>query len=244
MNNSYSAISKKYEKLIKDCDYEKWSQYLLNVIKEYSKGNKGLDLACGSGIITRYLSSCGYKMTGGDISMEMLSQAKLEADKCKLNIPFYQVDLNKICLPEKYNFITIINDGINYVSQKNLSKVFNKLNKTLQKDGLLIFDISSEYKLREIIGNNMFGEDSDDFTYLWFNNLQQDSVVMDISCFTKSGDSYIKSEEQHVQYIHSLEDVAKILIENNFKIVSIQGDKGEDLTNTSQRINFIAVKNG
>ena len=244
MNNSYSAISKKYEILIKDCDYDKWSQYLLKVIKEYSKGNKGLDLACGSGIITRFLTTCGYKMTGGDISLEMLSQAKLQADKFKLNIPFYQVDLNRISLPDKYNFITIINDGINYVSQKNLSKVFNKLNKTLLKDGLLIFDISSEYKLREIIGNNMFGEDTEDFSYLWFNTLGQDFVTMDISCFTKKGENYVKSEEKHVQYIHKLKNVEEVLVENNFKIIAIQGDKGESLSETSQRINFIAVKNG
>lgn len=244
MNNSYSAISKKYEILIKDCDYEKWSQYLLNVIKENSKGNKGLDLACGSGIITRFLATCGYKMTGGDISLEMLSQAKLQADKFKLNIPFYQVDLNKISLPDKYNFITIINDGINYVSPQNLSKVFNKINKILLKDGLLIFDISSEYKLKNIIGNNLFGEDGNDFTYLWFNTLNDNNVSMDITFFTKEGETYIKSEENHVQYIHKIEDVEKLLVKNNFKIIAIQGDKGEELSETSQRINFIAVKNG
>ena len=74
--SSYTTLATIYENLMKDCDYEQWSQYLYSSIKKYTQGICGLDLACGSGKMTRMLVDFGFKMTGGDISQEMLTQAK------------------------------------------------------------------------------------------------------------------------------------------------------------------------
>lgn len=241
--NSYQALAEVYEKLINDCDYEKWSQYLLKNVKKYSNGNKGMDLACGSGKITRFLSANGYAMTGADISEEMLAQAKMLSDEKKLAIRYFKSDLNNLRLTEKYDFVTAINDAFNYVKGENLLKVFKSINKILYPQGLFLFDISSEYKLKEVIGNNMFGEDYPDVSYLWFNELKESGVEMDLSFFIKRGDLYEKKEEKHFQYIHKTEYVADCLKNAGFSVLSID-EFGNELNEKSLRINFTAVKNG
>ncbi len=241
--NSYQALAEVYEKLINDCDYEKWSQYLLKIIKKYAKSNYGLDLACGSGKITRFLSENGYAMTGADISEEMLAQAKRLSDEKKLAIRYFKSDLNNLRLPEKYDFVTAINDAFNYVKGENLLKCFKNVNKILYPQGLFVFDVSSEYKLREVIGNNMFGEDYPDVSYLWFNELKDDGVAMDLSFFIKRGELYEKKEEKHFQYAHSVSFVSDCLKKAGFTILSVD-EFGEEINEKSLRINFTAVKNG
>lgn len=242
-NNSYTALASVYEKLISDCDYEKWSQYLLNLIKKYSCGIKGLDLACGSGIITRFLAKNGYIVSGMDYSEQMLTQAKLLSDKERLNIGYFKGDLNNLKTFEKYDFITCINDGINYVKQEKLVNCFKNIVKSLKTGGLFLFDVSSEYKLKTVIGNNMFGEDGEDVTYLWFNTLKESSVEMDLSFFIKNGETYIKKEENHVQFIHSQSEIENALAKAGLTLIK-KDEFGKQITEKSLRINYTVKKNG
>lgn len=241
--NSYQALAEVYEKLIDNCDYEKWSQYLLKNIKKYSNGNVGMDLACGSGKITRFLSENGYNMAGADISEEMLVQAKMLSSEKKLAIRYFKSDLNNLRFSEKFDFVTAINDAFNYVKGENLLKVFKNVNKILCPQGLFLFDISSEYKLKNLIGNNMFGEDYPEVSYLWFNELKENGVAMDLSFFIKRGELYEKKEEKHFQYIHKTEFVTDCLKKAGFTVLAVD-EFGNELNDKSLRINFTAVKNG
>ena len=236
--NSYSVLAELYERLIIDCDYEKWSQYLLNKVQGLALGKKGLDLACGSGKITRAFAKAGYKMTGGDISEQMLTQAKNLSMQEGLAIDYYYADLNKLYARDKFDFVTVINDGINYISSKNLCKAFSGIAKQLNSGGILIFDISSEYKLKNLLANNLFGEDEEDFSYLWFNKLFDDRVEMDLSFFIKKGNLYQKSEEKHTQYIHSEESIISACLDCGFEKVEVNYSREEN----PLRITFIMRK--
>ena len=231
--SSYTTLATIYENLMKDCDYEQWSQYLYSSIKKYTQGICGLDLACGSGKMTRMLVDFGFKMTGGDISQEMLTQAKQISLQKKQNVNYFVADLTKLEKYGSFDFITIINDGINYVSQDKLEKTFKGLYKNLKKGGVLLFDISSKYKLEKVLANNLFGEDYEEFSYLWFNKLYQDKIEMDLSFFIKKGEYYVKQEEKHTQYIHSVENVLKIASNVGFEI--LEADQEAD----KQRLYFI-----
>ena len=49
MNDGYSALGGKFEYLNSDCDYEKWSQYLINTLQGLGAGPRGIDIGCGNG---------------------------------------------------------------------------------------------------------------------------------------------------------------------------------------------------
>ncbi len=240
MNESYSALGSWFEYLNDDCDYNLWSQYLVNKLKALNVGAYGCDVGCGNGYFTRALYRAGYCMKGVDISPQMLTVAKQKSVQEGMPIEFLLGDIAKLNLRPKVDFIVAVNDCVNYVSQDKLISCFKKLYSSLNSGGILLFDISSSNKIKNVLANNVFCEDREDISYMWFNTQGENCVHMDLTFFIREKDGkYIKAEESHTQYAHEEEDVLLALKEAGFKEVNSEGDLGKEKT---FRINFIAKK--
>ncbi|MDE7330612.1 MAG: class I SAM-dependent methyltransferase [Clostridia bacterium] len=241
MSNAYSAIGGVFEYLNDDCGYDKWSQYLINTLKNLGVpyGARGVDAGCGNGYFTRALFKAGYGVIGADISPEMLSKAKELSLKEGLKTQYISGDITSLTLNFKPDFITAVNDCFNYIPQNKLFSAFSKLYRLLKRGGALIFDISSEHKLRDIIGSNVFAEDREDVSYTWFNTLKDDRVEMDITVFLRRADGlYERRDEAQTQYIHGETEIVSLLERVGFT-VKTEGHLGGD---KSERINFICIK--
>lgn len=239
MKTAYNALASYYEYLIKDCDCDSWSQYVSERVREFAPGKSGADIACGSGIFTRALKSAGFEVTGVDVSAEMLAQAQSRGG----GITYVKQDMLKLSLLKRAHFITCINDGVNYIPGTALEKFFGRVASNLVKGGFFMFDISSEYKLREIIGSNMFAEVDDDVSYVWFNRLKEDRVEMDLTVFEKTaGGLFERRDECHAQYIHTTEQIVCALTAAGFSVLRQEGHLGEPCKDNTERLNFLALK--
>lgn len=236
---AYSALASRYDSLMTDFNYDKYFDF----ISRYLVGkNKGVDMASGSGELTVRLAKVGKKVVGIDVSEEMLAEATKKARENALNIVFLKQDITSFELTGKVDFVTVCCDGVNYV--KDISGFFKRVYSSLKDGGVLIFDISSEYKLKEIIGNNVFYEDTADFTYLWTNKLSDNRVDMDLVFFNREGELFSRREESHRQYIHKSESVFQRLKDAGFKdILGFDGDSFEEVRADSERILFVAFRN-
>lgn len=241
--NAYEFLAEYYEDLAEKDGYAKWAEYVVSTVKEFSTGKSGVDLACGSGYFTRALKRSGFNVFGADLSREMLVQAEKRSLKEGLVIEYRLLNLVNFKSFEKLDFATVINDGFNYLDRDSLKKSFSAIGKSLKKGGAFIFDISSEYKIKNILGNNVFAEDYDDMTYLWFNELCGDKVKMSLTFFIREGDKYIRRDETHLQYAHSVDFIKKTLEETGFTLKRLSGALGEKLTDKSERCVFVADKN-
>ena len=239
MLKAYEAMAEAYEYLMRDVDYKSWTQYVCSAIERYKSGNRGVDLACGSGIFTSALKRCGNEMTGVDNSEAIL----VEAQKKNCGAQFILQNITSLKLPFKADFITCINDGYNYVPGEKLHNAFNSAYKNLKRDGLFLFDISTEYKLKEIIGNNTFWLDDEKVSYIWTNELKEDRVAMELTFFYKREDGlYERREECHTQYIHRDEIVQNLLKSSGFELIKREGHLGAKADEKSERLNYIAIK--
>ena len=237
--SAYSALGDVFEELNKDCDYEKWSQYLIKKLKNLGAGEKGLDAGCGNGYFTRALCRAGYSVKGMDLSCEMLSKAVELARDEGVGAEFLLGDITDFKLNGAADFIVAVNDCINYIPPRKLMTAFSNVCKNLVAGGIFIFDISSENKLRNIIGNNMFAEDGEHVTWLWFNTLEKNSVNMDVTVFTLQDDgTYARSDESQTQYIYSEEKIKETLKKSGFSVTAEGHLGGSKL----ERINFICRK--
>jgi ubiquinone/menaquinone biosynthesis C-methylase UbiE len=240
MQTQYSALGSWFEYLNDDCGYLQWSQYLINRLKSLNVGLKGVDIGCGNGYFTRALYKSGYDVCGVDISPSMLSVAKQKAVKEGANCEFLLGDITKLKLNGKVDFAVAVNDCLNYVCKDKLVAAFKHVYSLLNRGGAFIFDISSENKIRNILGNNMFGEDREDISYLWFNRQTDDGVEMELTFFVKDKDGrYTRYDERHVQFAHSENDIVAALQSVGFTNIVTEGHLGKD---KSERINFIAQK--
>lgn len=249
MNNAYSAIGGVFEILNRGCDYDRWANYLKTLLSQIKRGSVGVDFGCGNGFFTRALYREGYIMTGVDISQEMLTSAISITRAEKIPCEFLFGDIAKLKLNFKADFITAINDCINYIPPSKLEQVFKNVSHNLKKGGTFIFDISSEYKLKNMLADNLFCEDGEQFTYIWFNKLFPDHIQIDLTLFTLLKDgTYSRADERHIQYIHRVDDIRAAAEKNGFS-VEVEGHLGEKLPSDfstlpieKQRINFILKK--
>ncbi len=242
MKESYAALGGRFEYLNSDCGYEKWSQYLIETLKGLGAGMSGVDIGCGNGYFTRALYKAGKDMRGVDVSPEMLNKARQLASAKGVRAEFLLGDITKLKLTRRVDFAVAVNDCLNYVPPQKLAAAFSHVAGCLKPGGAFIFDISTEYKLKNVLGNNLFAEDLDDITYLWFNSFSGDRVTMDITVFTPAGGGlFRRDEERHVQYVHRVPEVTRALEGAGFEVLRTEGHLGAPLKEDSLRANFICT---
>lgn len=238
MNKSYSVIANSYDNLThNDCDYVSWSQYLFEIATKHN-AKTVVDLACGTGKMTQLLAKRTLKVIGVDSSEQMLNEA---CQKCRAT--FVKQDMQKLHLPHLADMAVCVNDGTNYVAPQHLTEFFQAVKRNLKVGAPFVFDISSAYKLQNVVGNNVFFVDDDKQTLLWTNSLANDFVTMNLTLFTKCGNVYARSDETHTQYIHQQSFVETCLKNAGFTLVETTGDYGKQLTDDSLRITFYAINN-
>ena len=232
---AYSILAKYYDQLMKDFDYSAYLEF----IKGYAKG-EGVDLACGTGEMTIALTKLGAKVIGVDLSEEMLSKARDKARLAFKNIIFIESDLKDFKPPHKVDFVTCVCDGFNYVDAKTLKASIDKDASYLKSGGYFIFDISSKYKLENVLGNGTFCEDLDNITYIWSNKLEGNKVSMQISFFEhQKGDTYKRIDENQTQFIYDKNDIFEML-DKDFEYNVFDGTSFKELKDDSLRYLFIA----
>ena len=239
--SAYSHLAKWFEYLNDDCGYENWSQYLILKLSRYPL-SVGLDVGCGGGWFTRAFQKHGYTMTGMDISAEMLDFAQETAMKQGARGEYILGDITKMKLPARFDFVTAINDCMNYIPKTKLNAAFKNIRGALKKGGIFLFDISSKGKIDKKVANTVSVDDREEITYLSFNRPEEDGVTMEVTLFAKNADgSYQRLDETHRQYAYEEEEILAALEQNGFTVIEVEGHLGTDKT-MSDRICFLAQK--
>ena len=204
---SYDALSRYYDRLMGDFPYERYLAFIAPRV-----GEKCLDLACGTGRITCALARAGARAHGVDVSEPMLNVAVASAREQGLTVTFGREDLRRFSLA-RYDLITCVSDGLNYVPTKDLAPFFERVAASLAEGGRCVFDISTPYKLREVLGDNIYYEDHEDLTYFWENKWSErtHSVQLNLTFFERAGDAYVRSNEQQRMYAHESEAIGAAL---------------------------------
>ena len=207
--DAYSALAKYYDRLM-EYPYDKVADlFFVN-----GAGRRALDLFCGTGAFTCRLAERGFNVQGSDLSREMLNVAVSTSKSKGYSIVFKKENALRFSYAKPFDVITAVSDGVNYIRPTDLNAFFERVANALVVGGRFVFDMSTEYKLKSVLGNNVFFEDSEDLVYYWRNTYKEreGAVKMDLTFFEKSGETYIRSDESQKQYAHKKEAI-KILAE-------------------------------
>jgi ubiquinone/menaquinone biosynthesis C-methylase UbiE len=244
---SYSHLAEYYDMLMEDVDYHGWCCFIEEIFSAYGyKPQRILDTACGTGNITIPMASKGYEMWGVDISEEMLAVAESKARRLKRNIRFLHQDMSELRLNRSFEALLCMCDGVNYILEKeDLRLYFGAAYKALVPGGLFVFDISSHYKLSEILGNNTLFQEKDSFCYVWENSYYEEEhlLEMHLNFFIPWEGLYKREQEHHVQRAYKEEQLKSLLKEAGFGNIRVFDDlKLETPKSKSERIFFAAQK--
>lgn len=232
----YTALSEVYD-LFGEDDAAIRADYYCSFLPR----GEGMDLGCGTGALTLELERRGYKIYGVDGSAGMLGKAAEKATKAGRVIKFVLGDASNPPALHKLDFVLAANDVYNYVP--HINRAFQKIYELLSCGGVFAFDISSEYKLKNVLAGNTFSETKQDITYVWRNFRERDRLIIDFTVFSPCGETYIKTCETQTQYILKTDEVKNALTAAGFKDVKVYAfGKRTKPTEKTERIAFIAKK--
>ena len=248
MNNPYSEFANVYDIMQYDVDYDFWHEQILKRIDAFRPETKKiLEMACGTGTMAISLSKSGFITEGLDLSEDMLTIASSKASMEKQKIKFYNQNMIDFETRKQYDVVLCLCDGMNYLNdEEQFQSAVNQVKKHLLPGGLFIFDLSTIYKLSQVIGNSTFAETFDHSAYIWENEYDVESNQLNflLTLFVDDGSMYKRIEEYHQQRAYPIEEVNKI-IEADFEILElIDGDSFEALEEMSQRMCFVLKLKG
>jgi len=222
----YRDLARIYDVLRDEGQYRAWPGYLMELMAEHgcSRGADVIDAACGTGDMAIELRNAGYKVTGIDISGDMLQIAQEKARQRGVDIRFVCQDMKEISVHKPADALICVNDGVNYILGENELKVFfQNVKRVLKQNGLFLFDISSRHKLEAMAGH-VYTYDTDDIAYIWNNAITPDgrSLRMDITFFLRNEyGSFDRFEESHVQGLYDEDFIKDMLLESGFLLEAV-----------------------
>ncbi len=226
----YTAFASVYDRLMADVDYQGWANFYHSLMQRYGIARgKVCECACGTGSITIALSRMGYQMTGVDLSADMLFEAAQKARKAGAMIPFVKQDMRTLHLHRQMDAVLCTNDGLNYLrDSKELTDFFRAAWVAIRPGGGLFVDLSTPYKLENVLGDHFIGDETEDIAYLWQNKLgrQHTYVDLNLAIFVRQKDeTYLRIAESQRQYLHASEMLISLLEAVGFANVALFGDR-------------------
>ena len=235
----YTEFAQIYDRLMKDVPYAEWARYYADLLEQYgiSPGARCVECACGTGSLTIPLAQLGYRMTGMDLSPEMLNIAQQKARGSGVMIPFIRMDMRKLAVQRPVDAVLATCDGVNYLSKpEDVAAFFRAAHQALRPRGVLAFDVSTPYKLVEALGDRAFTLSEDDLVYIWQGQYshKQKRFELHMDIFVGGPDrKYLRIQEDQCQRAHSQDELFDALTNTGFSNVHIFGDRV--LTPPSQR---------
>ncbi|MDO4562822.1 MAG: class I SAM-dependent methyltransferase [Clostridia bacterium] len=205
----YNAFAYIYDDLMRDVDYAAWSDYYLKIANRFGvRPACALELGCGTASLSLEFSRRGVDMIGVDVSEDMLAVA---AKKCAgRNILLLNQNMADFELYGTVDAVFASLDSVNYLTKKHdLRRMFALVNNYLNPGGIFVFDVNTEYKLRNVLGNNTFTYDDGEICYIWHSayNTKSRLCGFDLTFFVKNNEHYLRFDEMQQERAYAESEI-------------------------------------
>ena len=249
---AYTSFAQVYDTFMDNVPYEEWTEYIADILKEYGIDDGiVLELGCGTGSMTELLADRGYDMIGVDNSEDMLQMAMDKRTKSGHSILYLLQDMREFELYGTVRAVVSACDSVNYITDpEDLLEVFRLVNNYLDPRGIFIFDFNTEYKYREVLGEQVIAEDRDDCSFIWDNYYDNEEQIneYELTLFVKEAENeplYRKYQETHYQRAYTLEHIQSLLKKAGLVFLSAYDAYTKDAPlSSSERICVVAQELG
>ena len=241
-----------YDLLMKNADYESRFGYIIGLLAENGIG-KGilLDMACGTGTLSKMFAQKGFDVVGIDASEEMLSRAQEKKLEESFDALFLCQKMEELDMFGTVDAAVCTLDSLNHVTEKEkIREIFRRVALFMNDNGLFIFDVNTLYKHRRVLENNAFVFDTENVFCVWQNTLLEDNETTQINLDIFEGDEeeedvYIRYSEEFFERGYELDFLKKTLENYRFEVVGIYDDMTkEPVRRDSERAVFVCKKHG
>ncbi len=222
----YSGFAAVYDLFMDNVPYDEWADYVQHLLNKFDiEQGLVLELGCGTGSMTRRLADKGFDMLGIDNSEEMLQIAREKGGTASKDILYLCQDMREFELYGTVSAIISVCDSINYIlSEEELLQVFRLVNNYLDRGGIFIFDLDTEYAYRELLGDRTIAENREEGSFIWENTYYEEELIneVDLTLFIPRKDGlYQKYEETHYRKAYPIDTIKRLLEEAGMEWVAV-----------------------
>src|SRR3954465_26629 len=225
---AYELLAPFYDTYTREYGHEAFLAQIESIALTHGlRGNRVLDVGCGTGKSFLPLLARGYEVTGCDLSPAMVEHARAAAaGKAELLV----ADARDLPLLGRFDLVTSLDDALNYVlSDEELGMAFAGVARNLRPGGLFVFDLTTIAAYRKYFALDMASEDGDAF-FCWRGEADPENTAPGsiggtvIEVFTtEDGEIWRRFSSRHVQRHHPPELVEGLLASAGFDVLSRRG---------------------
>ena len=138
----FTDVAEIYDNLMSVVPYPWWVEYVQRLWKSFDhEPRRVLDLACGTGNVTRELLKRGYEVTGVDNSPPMLEVARRKLPE---SVPLLCQDARHLSVDgPPFDAVVCLFDSLNYLLElPDLHRAFRAVHRRLVPGGPFVFDMT------------------------------------------------------------------------------------------------------
>ncbi|MDO4262491.1 MAG: methyltransferase domain-containing protein [Eubacteriales bacterium] len=225
--DAYTEFARVYDLFMDDIPYKEWCAYLTGLLREHQvTDGLVLELGCGTGNMTELLAEAGYDMIGIDQSEDMLEEASRKREESGHEILYLCQDMREFELYGTVRAIVCVCDSMNYIlEEEEIEHILTLAARNyLDYGGLFIFDLNTEYKYRELLGEQTIAENREEGSFIWENSYDGETKINEYSLtlFIREREGlYRKYEENHYQRAYDLTRVRELAERSGLELLHI-----------------------
>lgn len=237
---SYKALAPIYDRIMCHVEYEEWIELIDKIVKKHiNKDNVSIfEIGGGTGVLGEHLKEHGYEYTGSELSLYMSQEA------VKKNIPYFCADARLLPVKKQFDVVLFLYDGINYLQTiQEYKKVFSEVSECLNRGGIFLFDITTEYNSMEHFYDFIDFEEFSDCSVIrhsYYDELMSiqhnDFTIFNFDPTTKK---YDKFTDKHIQKVFPAQLIEEAIPVKTFETVGIWDEfRMKKYSTRSERIHF------
>lgn len=226
---SYQALSRVYDGFFEREYHEKIVRRYRRILQRFGvAGGKILDLGCGTGRLALAFARAGAQVCGVDPDVDMIACAKEKSGE--LPIEWRVATLPMVAGETCYDAVTASLDVVNHITREDeLLDTLCAARRLLKRGGVLVFDINTEKKFREVYADNSYVFRELGAFAAWENDYDEKREIcrFTVDVFTQKGETYERKTDVIYERMYRDERIRFLLRTAGFRTVLWQGmDQG------------------
>jgi len=241
----YSITAALYDRMIGRYSFDQWRENFERLSKRYPFDiTSCADVACGTGLVSRYLHRRGARIFAVDRSPHML-RAALSATR-GLKVTLLRQDMRHLYLPRRVSLIICATDSLNYLLKaKDIRRALRSFYYNLIPGGYILFDMNTTWQLREGSDIEPWDFEVDNETTRWMSEWDERSRTATLTLMFKEsrGEDGRPLCEVHKERAYPADWVGEEMVKAGFEKVAVLDAAGlGKVGERTRRIQFVAVK--
>lgn len=222
---SYQALSRVYDGFFEPDYHEKIVRRYRRILQTFGVADgKILDLGCGTGRLALTFARAGAQVCGVDPDADMIACAKEKS--VGMPIEWRVATLPQVDGNGDFDAITASLDVVNHITREDqLLDTFCAARRLLRRGGVLVFDINTEKKFREVYGDNSYIFREAGALAAWENEYDEKREICQftVDVFTQKGEQYERRTDIIYERMYREEQIRLLLNTAGFGTILRQG---------------------